>query len=483
MVASNHLEELRRDVLRRVARAFLLDENPGETVSKIPFILRPKNAESDRCCTYKDRAILRYRCMAAMGFLLEDDPDDSAPLTDYAALAWQRKNSLASFVISACDVACHGCVKARYFVTNICQGCVAHPCLGACRFGAIDLINGRSEIDVAKCRNCGKCLECCPYQAIVKLTVPCEKSCPVGAIIKSAQGRAEIDFDKCISCGRCMRSCPFGAVLERSQLVDLIRLFKDGQNVTAMVAPAIAGQFPVSLEKIFGGLKKLGFAQVMEVATGADVTSQHESEEFIERMERSDRFMTTSCCPGYIQASKKHIPEIKPFISETRTPMHYTAVLADQENPGTKTVFIGPCVAKRIEGMEDSAVDLVLTFEELGALFEAAGINLAEVPPTDLGAGASKEARRYAVSGGVAAAVLAGVNGRVSLNPIPISGLSLKNLRQLSSFAKQTCPGNLVEVMACEGGCAGGSGVLGERSKVTKAVEAFSDQTAPKPVP
>jgi iron only hydrogenase large subunit-like protein len=244
-----------------------------------------------------------------------------------------------------------------------------------------------------------------------------------------------------------------------------------------MVAPAIAGQFPVRLGKIISGLKKLGFSRVMEVASGADVTSKHESEEFIERMEKGERFMTTSCCPGYIQATHKHIPEIAPFVSDTRTPMHYSAILAAEQNPGTKTVFIGPCVAKRIEGIKDSSVDLVLTFEELAALFAAAEIKLAECSEDELEPEPSGDGRRYAVSGGVASAVVAAVGNRVEINPIPINGLSLKNLKLLSSFAKTTCPGNLVEVMACEGGCAGGSGVLGDCAKVTKAVHAFADQT------
>lgn len=474
MQEQNHVNELRRDVLRRVARAFMSGEHTGSEIEKIPFAVRPKNSESDRCCIYKDRAILRYRCMAAMGFLPEDEDDDSTLLSEYASRAMEREKSIVSFVLSACDVACHGCVQARYFVTNVCQGCIAHPCVGACRFDAVQIINGRSQIDTAKCRNCGKCVAACPYCAIVRLTVPCERSCPVAAIKKSEKGRAEIDFDKCISCGRCMRACPFGVVLERSSIVDVIRLFKQNKHVTAVVAPAISGQFPVALPQLFTALKRLGFSDVLEVASGADITSEHEAAEFTERMEKGERFMTTSCCPGYIQAVRKHMPEVAPFVSSTRTPMHYAAELAAKKTPGTKVVFIGPCVAKRIEGMEDPAVDMVLTFEELGALLAAKEINLKECPASPLGDGASSEARRYAVTGGVAAAVQAAVGDHAAVVPVHVNGLSLKDLRRLRGFATGTCPGNLVEVMACEGGCAGGSGVLGEPEKVAKAVEDFA---------
>lgn len=479
MQEQNHVNELRRDVLRRVARAFLSGEDVGREIERIPFALRPKGASNDRCCVYKDRAILRYRCMAAMGYLPEDESDESALLSEYAEHAANRAEKGAPFVISACDVACHGCVQARFFVTNVCQGCIAHPCVGACRFGAVHIVNGRSQIDVAKCRNCGKCLEACPYCAIVRLTVPCERACPVDAITKSEDGRAEIDFDTCISCGRCMRACPFGAVLERSEIVDVIRLFQQKAHVTALVAPAISGQFPVPLANLFSALKTLGFSDVLEVAAGADITSRHEAAEFMERMENGERFMTTSCCPGYIQAVRKHMPKVAPFVSTTRTPMHYTAELAVQKHPGTKTVFIGPCVAKRMEAMEDPDVDLVLTFEELGALLDAAGIDLEQAPADSLGNGASREGRRYAVAGGVAAAVQTVVGGHTPVSPVQVNGLSLKGLRQLRGFAAGACPGNLVEVMACEGGCAGGSGVLGERAKVTRAVEAFAAESRP----
>jgi len=479
MAESNHINELRRDVLRRVAVAFMHTNEPAREVEAIPFVMRPKNHRHDRCCIYQDRAILRYRCMAAMGFLPEDEEDDdSISLGVFAARALQR-NRPSMPIISACNTACHGCVKVRYFVTNVCQKCIAHPCVGSCRFGAISIFNGQSQIDASKCRNCGMCQGACPFGAIVKLSVPCEEACPVGAITKGAdERRAEIDFVKCISCGRCMRACPFGAVLERSEIVDVLRLFSRQEHVTALVAPAIAGQFPVPLGKVFSGLKRLGFSAVMEVAAGADITSVKEAGEFVERMERGDKFMTTSCCPGYVQAVRRSMPEVAPFVSDTSTPMHYTAELARELEPETRTVFIGPCVAKRVEGLFDTAVNHVLTFEELGALFAAADIDLAECPDEMPETTPSSSGRRYAVTGNVAAAVKEMVGDRVEVKAVQINGLSLKNIRLLRSFATGNCPGNLVEVMACEGGCVGGSGVLGERAKATREVEALAGKAS-----
>lgn len=473
MQEQNYINELRREVLRRVARALLSGGDFASEVERIPYAMRPKGSKLVRCCIYKERAVVRFRCMAALGFRLEDETDDSTPLASYACKALERKAPSAP-ILTVCDIACQGCVPARYYVTNACQSCVAHPCLGACRFDAIQHVNGHSYIDSDKCRNCGKCHEACPYRAIVKLVVPCEEACPVRAIHKGEDGCAEIDADKCISCGRCMRACPFGTVIERSEIVDVLCRIKEKRHVTALIAPAIVGQFPGSLNRLVEALHQLGFSEVIEVATGADVTTRREADEFVERMERGQRFMTTSCCPGYVETVRRHVPEIAPFVSSTGTPMHYAAEIARERHPGTVTVFLGPCVAKRQEALGDPLVDYVLTFEEVGALLAAAGIEVASCAEHSLGEGASGEARGYALSGGVAGAVRKKVGDRAEVKPVHVNGLSLSGLRQLREYAKGTCPGNLVEVMACEGGCVGGAGVLGDKNKVSRAVAAFA---------
>ena len=329
------------------------------------------------------------------------------------------------------------------------------------------------KIDKEKCRNCGMCMDACPYHAIVRLNVPCEAACPVRAIHKGNKGRAEIDFEKCTSCGRCMRACPFGAVMERSEVLPVLRALAGGRHVTALMAPAIVGQFSGGPARIVTALRRLGFADVMEVALGADVTSQREAAEFVERMERGDTFMTTSCCPAYVEAVRRHAPELLPHVSETATPMHYTAELARQRHPETVTVFIGPCVAKRQEGLHDEMVDYVLTFEEVGALFNARGIVVEECEEHELER-PSNEARGYAIAGGVSAAVAKLVGDRFEVRPVAINGLSPQGLKKLQSFVKGGCPGNLVEVMTCVGGCVGGAGVVMPAAKCAKAVENFA---------
>ena len=474
MTEANRVNVIRHSILERVARAYLeKGVEFGSELDKIPYQMRPKGSQYNRCCIYKDRAIIRFRCVAALGFRIEDEEDDSTPLEVYARKALQRKSPSAP-ILTVCDIACQGCVPARFFVTDVCQGCIARPCEGACKFGAITRVRGKSYIDPEKCRNCGKCHDACPYQAIVRLKVPCEEACPVRAIQKGANGHAAIDSSKCTSCGRCMRACPFGTVIERSEIIDVLSTLKSGVHMTALIAPAIVGQFPASLGKVIEGLHELGFSSVLEVANGADITSRNEADEFVERMEKGEKFMTTSCCPAFVTAVKRHMPEVLPFVSNTGTPMHYTAQLAKEANPDTVTVFIGPCVAKRFEALEDEYVNYVLTFEELSAIFEAAGISVGECAEAPLERVPSGDGRGYAISGGVASAVKNVVGDRAEVKPVFVSGLSLSGLRKLKTYATGPCPGNLVEVMTCEGGCVGGAGTMGDPGKNSRAIAEFA---------
>jgi [FeFe] hydrogenase (group B1/B3) len=474
----------RREILVRLARLFV-NGKLVEEVDRIPVDVLSGDETPYRCCVYKERAILRTRCLAALGFRVEED-DEFTPLSEYARRALAREKP-SSPVMTVLDIACNECVPSRYVVTELCQSCLARSCAVNCPFGAIDISHGRARIDPEKCKNCGRCKEACPYQAIMRCIVPCEEACPVGAIHKGKGARAEIDFDKCVSCGRCMRACPFGAVMERSQIIDILQKLKEaGKKVVAMVAPAIAGQFPGTVEQVVSALKQLGFSSVIEVAVGADITTRNEAKEFIERMERGDLFMTTSCCPGYIETVRRHVPELAKFVSDTATPMHYTAELAKQRDPDCITVFVGPCVAKRYEGMNDPMIDYVMTFEELGALFVASDIEVANCEQAKFDEFPSLEGRGFAITGGVAAAVKAAVDGRVELNPVCINGIKPAMLRLFKTYPKGKNPGNLIEMMTCEGGCVAGAGVLGNPKQAAKQVTKFSEQAEhiePIPMP
>lgn len=461
----------KRKALRKVIEAF--DAGTLENAAyRIPFDVIPSDTKPDvRCCIYKERAVFRARTLAALGCSVEAD-DEATSLNEYAKQALLRKDT-PEVPLTVLDIACKGCVKARHIVTEACQGCLARACETACKFGAVKVENGRSRIDPEKCKNCGQCKAACPYNAITYVPVPCEQSCPVDAIHKGSNGFAKIDFDKCISCGHCMDACPFGAIMERSQLIDILGAMKSTRKVCAVVAPSIVGQFDASLPQLMSAIKKAGFDKVTEVAEGADVTTAHEAKELIERLERGDKFMTTSCCSAWIQAVKKHLPALKPFVSDTHTPMSYIAEI--EKKNGFTVVFVGPCVSKRVEGREDPNVDYVMTYEELGALLDARGINPAECEEMPLDPKISGEGRYYGVTGGVAKAVESAINGHRPIKMQTISGLDKKAMLMLNAYARGVGDFQLLEVMSCKGGCIGGPCTLCSQAKVIKPIKDLAD--------
>ena len=341
---NNNAAQLKREILVRIAK-LQLEGKLEEGVHYIPREMAPQGSEPIRCCIYHDREILRMRVMARLGCSVEDYDDDK-PLAAYAKEALAREKPTWP-MLTVLDEACNACVRSHYMVTNACQACLARPCVMNCGKKAIHIENHRACIDSDKCVNCGLCMQNCPYHAIIKIPVPCEEACPVGAISKDENGKERIDYHKCIFCGNCMRECPFGAMMDKGQLVDVIRRIMDGKTVVAMYAPAIGAQFRASAGQLEGALKAAGFSDVIEVALGADVTADNEAKEFEERMERGDKMMTTSCCPAYVRAVRKHVPELEPCISDTKTPMHYTAEIAKQKHPDCITVFISPAFMPR----------------------------------------------------------------------------------------------------------------------------------------
>lgn len=464
---NNNSGRIKREILVRIA-SLQLKGKLEEGVVSIPRELAPKGSEPVRCCIYHDREILRQRVIARLG-CSNDDSDDEKNLSDYAKEALAREKPTEPF-LSVLHEACNACVQTHYMVTNACQACFARPCMINCGKKAIAISNGRASIDSQKCVNCGLCMQNCPYHAIIKIPVPCEEACPVHAISKDESGKECIDYSKCIACGHCMSECPFGAMMDKSQLVDVLKHMMNGRKVVAMYAPAIASQFRSHSGQLEAALLAVGFSEVKEVALGADMTADKEAREFEERMKRADKLMTTSCCSAYVRAVKLHVPELLPCVSGTRSPMHYIAQLVKEENPESIAVFIGPCLSKRKEGMDDEFVDYVLSAEEIGALFIAKKVDVAQQKAVEHNIDdiATASGRNFAVSGGVAEAVRVRLKHPEKLRSTVINGLNSDGMKQLAFFGKiqsgaaaytETTP-NLVEVMSCEGGCIAGPSVI-----------------------
>ncbi len=444
------VQHLKYKVLREVARcAFQNDLH--HAVYKIPQMIVTGPKATMRCCIYKERAIVNERINLAMGGN-EENPN----------------------VIEVLDIACDECPVGGFEVSDACRGCIAHHCEDACKLGAISYdVNQKAHIDKSKCVECGKCASVCPFSAIANHKRPCQNSCKVKAISMDEDKKAFIDNNKCIACGACVYQCPFGAIMDKSYIVNVVDLIKDSNNnrkykLYAVIAPSISSQFRYAkLGQVVSAIKQLGFYSVVEAALGADMVASAEAEELMEK-----GFLTSSCCPAFVDYIQKQFPSLKQHISHNLSPMAAIAKYIKQTDPNSRIVFIGPCTAKKMEIKRPGVapyVDSVLTFEELQALIDSQEINL-EALPLEVLDNASYYGRIFARSGGLTEAVREAIKEKgkddFALNPIACDGIEACRAALLKA-SRNTLPNNFIEGMACIGGCIGGAGCLthGERNK------------------
>lgn len=453
MLYDNYAMLTKRELLIRLVK-LLKENNLVEGVKYVPVEMRPRDKKNISCCVHKDRYILRHKIISILGFDVDNEEDiDLISLSDYAQRSLDNKNTKEN-ILSVVHEACSACMQSQYFITNMCRGCEARPCMMNCPKGAISFKGGKAQISQEDCVSCGLCQQVCPYHAIIYTPVPCEEACPVKAISKQPDGTEHIDKDKCIYCGKCMQACPYGAIMERSKIIDVHKsLTNPDKKITAIVAPAIYGQFNASPAAILAAIKKIGFDDVIEVALGAEDTSRNESEELKERIAEGQPFMTSSCCPAYVGWVDKHAPVLKPFVSDTRSPMVYAARRVKAADPDMEVVFIGPCLAKRYEGDHVPEVDYVMSFEELGAFLIAYDIDVVEDDKVELDPEVTTFSRGYAMAGGVRSAIAHAVGDQYTT--INIEGLDKKNAALLKAMPKKPAA-QFIEVMACEGGCVNG---------------------------
>lgn len=453
MAFVNNTLIVRRDLMAKLIS--LYKENALITeIDRLPIKMSPKNSLArGRCCIHKERAVLKYKMLPILGYSIDEEVDELTTLSEYAEKAIERTETKKS-ILTVVDEACTACVKTNYVITNLCKGCVARSCYMNCPKDAISFMdNGQAHINHNKCINCGICKEACPYHSIVYIPIPCEEACPVKAIQKDENGIEHIDETKCIYCGKCINACPFGSIFEVSQLFNILPAIKRGEKLIAIMAPAIQSQFNNSITEIANAVRQIGFSEAIEVAYGAMKTTKLEGAELNEKLESGQQFMTTSCCPSYIELVNKHLHEMKPYVSHTKSPMHYTAEMVKAKYPDAKIVFIGPCVGKRKEMSENKLIDYMLTFEELDSIFT--GLSIKIESSTTEAACAPISGRGFARAGGVISAV-ALMYPQLGIKPIQVSSLNKKNIGLLRAYAKGKAPGNFIEVMACEGGCISG---------------------------
>jgi NADH-quinone oxidoreductase subunit G len=366
--------------------------------------------------------------------------------------------------------------------------------------------------DPNKCILCGDCVRACTEIQNVGA---------IDFIHRGAETTVGPAFGKnlaegeCVNCGLCATVCPTGALTPKPEIDAVWRDLNDPQKtVVVQVAPAVRvgigeafGLEPGSIEtgRLVAALKALGFDQVYDTSFAADLTVIEEATEFLQRKAAGERLpQFTSCCPSWVKFAEQFCPEVLPNLSTCRSPQQMFGALARVTLPETLgidpenlvIVSVMPCTAKKYEaklpkfqtgGRPD--VDHVLTTQELAVMIEEAGLQFRQLEPQSMdmplgfktGAGVI-----FGASGGVTEAVLRfavekvtgvrlsridfdEVRGEGSVREATISAGNttlklamvhgLRNAHDLADkVARGECDYDLIEVMACPGGCIGGAG-------------------------
>ncbi|MGA2245555.1 MAG: [FeFe] hydrogenase, group A [Verrucomicrobiota bacterium] len=366
--------------------------------------------------------------------------------------------------------------------------------------------------DPNKCVLCGDCVRfCSEIQGIGAIDFAYRGH---DAAVLPAFGR-DLGAGECINCGQCAAVCPTGALTPRSETDEVWKALNDPKKtVVVQVAPAVR----VAIGELFGlppgestrgqmvaALKRLGFDKVYDTSFSADLTVVEEANEFLIRKTKGGKLpLFTSCCPGWVKFAEQYFPELLPNLSTCKSPQQMLGALAKELLPaelGVKKedlvmVSVMPCTAKKFEAKRPefaadglAEVDHVLTTQELARMIEEAGLRFLKLQPESFdmpmgfktGAGVI-----FGNSGGVSEAVLRyaseKVTGKKLTNPdflavrgenglriveVPVDGITLKlgivhglkNARTLAEKARRgKCDLDLIEVMACPGGCIGGAG-------------------------
>ena len=464
LIFDTKVQYLKYRVLCQVARE-AWNDTLLQNLIDIPQKIVPGKTSTMRCCVYKERAILGERVKLAMGGD-KDNPN----------------------VIEVIDIACDECPAAGYEVSDSCRGCLAHRCKTVCKRGAISFDHNHvAHIDKSKCVECGQCAKVCPFSAIVNRKRPCQIACKVKAISINDDNAAKINNDKCIQCGACVYQCPFGAISDKSFILNVVDLIKKSQDnekykVYAVVAPSISSQFTYAkLGQVITGLKKLGFFTVIEAALGADMVAMSEAKELSEK-----EFLTSSCCPAFVQYIKSNFPALVPHISHNLSPMAALAKYIKSTSENAKVVFIGPCTAKKAEAQLESVkpyVDAVLTFEELQALFDSKDVDITTLDE-DVLDNASYYGRIFARSGGLSDAVVQAVTEQkldFTVKSAVCDGIDACKTALLKK-SKNVLDANFIEGMACTGGCIGGAGCLTHGEKNKSEVDKYGKEAFEKTI-
>ena len=282
----------------------------------------------------------------------------------------------------------------------------------------------------SNCKNCYKCIRHCPVKAI-----------------RFSGNQAHIIGNECILCGQCFVVCPQDAkqIVDETEKVKV--LLQTGDPVIVSLAPSfIANYEGVGINAMRKALKKLGFYEVEETAIGATIVKT-EYERMLEEEERD--VIISSCCHSINLLIQKYYPQALEYLADVVSPMQAHCKDIKSRFPNAKTVFIGPCVAKKDEAEHyEGIVDAVLTFEELTEWLNAEKIELEKEMDSD----ACSRARFFPTTGGVLKTMAKNLNGYTYL---ALDGVDncIAALKDIIAGKVHKC---FIEMSACVGSCVGG---------------------------
>lgn len=285
------------------------------------------------------------------------------------------------------------------------------------------------EFKKVNCKDCYKCVRYCPVKSI-----------------RVKDHAASILAGECILCGNCTIVCPQHAKEDINDVPMIKVLMSKHETVIAIVAPSFAAYFNISFETMKSTLKKLGFADVFEVAEGAHVV-KNEYERLV--AENPDQTWITSSCASVNYYIKRHRPEAAKYLLPVLTPMKALAKILRERYPEAKFVFIGPCLSKKGEAFENgSGVSAVLLFEELEDWLAEENIVVHE---DESFRNQPRLSRLFPMSGGI----LATMKQEPGINYLPISGFD--GVKQtIEDVIDGKLPHCFIEMNFCKGGCVGG---------------------------
>ncbi len=285
----------------------------------------------------------------------------------------------------------------------------------------------------------------------------CVRNCAVKAI-KVEGGCATVIPEMCILCGQCVAVCPNNAKRVRDDLPRVRQLLARNQRVIVSLAPSFVAEFPgIRPGQLIGALRRLGFAGVSETALGAQEVSSHIAELFARE---PGRILLSSACPTVVAYLQKHKPAYAHFMTELMSPLlAHCKMLRSVLGVDVGIVFVGPCIAKKIEAdTHPELVDAALTFEDLRRWFEAERIEVAGIREGDgdrFVPHRSAEGAIYPIDGGM----IAGIRSNC-----PVTDCSFMSFSGIGAIERALCGledmrpdrGLFIELLACEGGCVNG---------------------------